>query len=468
MVSNPQSTGFVLLLPALPGLWLAANRLTGPGLRGRDAYVPVTTMVALALWLVGTTASARVFGSFDRGLWIATTALAIGGYLMVWRSPLVCARRRPPASAWMWPTAVLSSLPIAIMAFGGGFFDEDFPNGHRGIIAQLQNGEYPPRNTLFPEYPLRYHYGFNVVCAGMTAMTRMSVSNAMDTVVVVCWALSWCLLWVLGDRLAWRGAGKWTALATLWGSGGMAVMAWYLVSSSDRPISALLVGKHMSVADLAINPCVLAYFFQKPFALGIPLALAVLYVSADHRLEWRHYRGLVLCVLLAALSVAHAVLFVVILPSLAVSEVFGARRWGVLWTVAGSLLLAAVMGGMLFTGLPEGASIGLETRVWPLKNGFFSVLTWHAVTFGALLPLGFAGFFFLRRQRLLFALLTAGCLIVPNLVRYQHTWDIVKFSHDRGSGAWNPLGGRVVSDGADVLVGSPGRPPGHRGSIERK
>src|SRR5262249_31575768 len=53
---------------------------------------------------------------------------------------------------------------------------------------------------------------------------------------------------------------------------------------------------------------------------------------------------------------------------------------------------------------------------------------WHFANFGLILPLGAVGLFFLARERLLFALLVGGSLVIFESLRYRWTWDIAKFA----------------------------------------
>jgi hypothetical protein len=71
-----------------------------------------------------------------------------------------------------------------------------------------------------------------------------------------------------------------------------------------------------------------------------------------------------------------------------------------------------------------GLSISLQAGV---AATLIDTIVWHILTLGLLLPLGACGFFFLPRGRLFLALLLAGSLGVLNLLRYAHSWDLVKF-----------------------------------------
>ncbi len=427
---NPQPLACILLLLTLPGLGWAAAALIRP-LRQRDRVLGwfLTPVVVIALWIVAVALAARWTSSLDRGLAIGMLVVAGAGAWARWRWRRPAAEPPPPdrSSAAMMLTAIAVAVPIAVIAFGDDFFDERRPNGHLGIISQMQNDSYPPPNQLFPDLPLRYHYGFNLAAAGVTAMTRLPISAAMDGLTVSGWLLSWCLLWLLGDRLGGRGAGRWVAGATLLGGGAATLFGWCGASPLASMSWGDLLGSRLMLVDQPLNPPLVAYFYQKPFALGIPLALAVMLVACERAEGWHTRRDVVLGLLLAAVSLTQTVLFVTVLPTLTAVELGVARRRRFPAVAAGSLALAAAMGGLLFTALPEGAELGLVFRVWSLEAGVPQVLAWQLLSLGALLPLGVWGYCALRRMRLFFALLIGGCLIVPNVVGYLHTWDIVKF-----------------------------------------
>ncbi|MGZ3413920.1 MAG: hypothetical protein ACXWNX_09440, partial [Isosphaeraceae bacterium] len=76
-----------------------------------------------------------------------------------------------------------------------------------------------PRHMTFPELEYRYHYGFDLAAAAVTAVLRVSPGVAIDIITLLSWSYTWCLLWVLGDELLGRGRGWLTAVITLFGGG---------------------------------------------------------------------------------------------------------------------------------------------------------------------------------------------------------------------------------------------------------
>src|SRR5262249_54876084 len=111
------------------------------------------------------------------------------------------------------------------------------------------------------------------------------------------------------------------------------------------------------------------------------------------------------------------------------SSLFAGSRRERLSAIAGGVLLLAIaktLGGF-FTSAP-----GLPRLSFVLAPGMCpdaaDTALWNLKTFGMLLPLGIAGLFVLRRERLLFMSLVLGGITIVNFVTYTSSWDIVKFA----------------------------------------
>jgi hypothetical protein len=190
----------------------------------------------------------------------------------------------------MWLGMILVTAPIAVMALRGHFHDEVSPNnGHMTWVAEFQNDYFPPPLLGFTHIPLRYHYGFDMVSAALTALTRLRSDTAMHLVTIVGWAYCWCLLWVLGERIVGtKRGGLLTALATLLGGGLvvlMAPLALHRFSTATTLLRSML-GMYSLGDKLRMRTIVIEYFFQHPFSIGFPLAAATLlavFTSAENR-----------------------------------------------------------------------------------------------------------------------------------------------------------------------------------------
>ncbi|MGA9925355.1 MAG: hypothetical protein WBQ29_18315, partial [Isosphaeraceae bacterium] len=212
-------------------------------------------------------------------------------------------------------SALAATAIIAPMTLSWAFHDEQLYTGHTGIIAQLQNDHYPPRHMTFPELEYRYHYGFDLAAAAVTAVLRVSPGVAIDIITLLSWSYTWCLLWVLGDELLGRGRGWLTAVITLFG-GGLP----YLLALPDGYYVARFV-MICEVGGMDLNPPMISYFFQHPWALGLPLAVCATLIILDRR-RAGFVRYISLALLLAALSFSQAVVFAALAGAIPVAEVF--------------------------------------------------------------------------------------------------------------------------------------------------
>ena len=430
-VATPQPAGCVALLIMLPGLWIAgiaaARRLGLDRATGRL----VGPALSLSLWLCAVHAIAYAARAFLPGLVVGTILVGAGGYSAAWRGE-ARAPAGPAPSRGRVALAALAALVIAPMALRWSFHDEATIAGHMAFVGEMQNGFYPPGHLVFPDVELRYHYGFDVVVAAVTAVTRLRIDRAMDAVTLAAFAWTAALAWRLGD--VWngptRGAGPLTALLLLFGGG-----APLLCAPSLPPSVPTLLGQ-CSIEGLSINPPFVSYFFQHPWTLGAPLALAALLVAAESRR--RAPRLAALGLLLLALSFVQIVLFLTLGGALLAAESLPWIGWGksdlrssvrrglaLLILLVVVLLVASRFGGF-FAPAPDGATSSIEAH-----RGIVETLAgnvrWHLASFGLLLPLGIMGLFSRARGRLVLAVLVLGSLLVLNSVRYKFSWDVAKF-----------------------------------------
>ena len=165
---------------------------------------------ALAAWLLAVHVASLLGGSLRVGLPAGTLLLGAAGVLAErWRRREAAGPRGPgaegrPPSSWMILSAAATTALLAPAAFRFWFHDELYIVGHMSVAAELQNGVYPPRYLSFPDLPFRYHYGFDVLSASLTAILHVPVNRAIDVATLGLWFMAWCLLWVLGERLLGR------------------------------------------------------------------------------------------------------------------------------------------------------------------------------------------------------------------------------------------------------------------------
>ena len=199
-------------------------------------------------------------------------------------------------------------------------------------------------------------------------MTRLRIDVAIHLVTIAGWALCWCLLWVLGERIAGTArGGLLTATATLLGGGIVVLFAPIALGrfATAKTMLRCLLGMY-SVGDaMRLRTTVVEYFFQHPFSLGFPLAAAALLVVASAK-ENRGCRAryILLGLLLTSLSLTQDILFVTIAATLAFTEIVVARRWRFVFVLLGAGVAAWACGGLLFTKVPGSPAIGLYPRFW--------------------------------------------------------------------------------------------------------
>ncbi len=430
VVTNPQSLWNIGLAPLVPGIYFVGRTLAlRSGVdRGLAANLAPALGVAVLLTLLHATAYAT--GSLDLalplvflplgllgwGLWLLGREGGRPGQQRLWLAP--------PRGRWLMLAAL--TVLVAPTAFGWAFHDELFFTGHMSITAQLQNGTYPPHHLTFPQFELRYHYGFNLLCAVVTALTRLDITTAIDLVTLASWAYVANLLWLLGERLfGTRGAGIMVVALVLLGGG-----LDFFCAGEGAPLPYHLLGL-CKIDGAIVNPPVVSYFFQHPWTLGIPLMLSTLLLLLDA--GGNRPMGLALAVffLLAALSLSQIVLFATVGASLVAAAFRLEGEWSIkrgvaTATVALAALALATQWGGVFAPAPDDLGGDLQFHLG-MADSLGGTVRWHLATFGLLLPLGLAGFCWLPRLRLFLGLLVVGSLLVINLVRHAHSWDIAKF-----------------------------------------
>ncbi len=427
---SPQSPAAVVLIPFVVVIFAAARpvarRVTLDPIFGRVA----APAIAVALWLLGVHVIGLVTHSFTRGMWAGTLAVGTAAGILLWfdrRRPRDHDARLPLA---MWLPACAALLLFLPAAFRFAFHDELWISGHQAFASQIQNGIYPPRHGQFADCLLRYHYGFDLLVALVSTLTRLSVERSIDAVTAAGWFYAWCLGWGLGERLCGAGRG-WILPITLLLNGPFALLGepygapaglhrWFGLVTVDRAV---------------LNPSIVSYFFQHPWSIGIPLTLTILGLGLDRQPGASKWRFSVLLVLFLCLSICHFVLFCTLLAALGVVQVASNARaawrtavaWGGLMVV--SVGVASRLGGF-FASVPE-VSYGLKFSPWSQTGRVATNLLWDLASLGFALPLGIIGIVLLLRRStawgLVLACLASGSIVVVNAMKYEHSWDISKF-----------------------------------------
>lgn len=427
--TQPQSAAAVILLPFVAaifwGIRAATRRVTHDDLMARLT----APAVAASLWLLAVHTIALITQSFPRGLWIGTIITGVVAVALGWsdRRALPLARPLPPA---MWLPAVAATLLLTPAALGWSFHDELWHTGHQSIASQIQNGIYPPRHGVFPVFLLRYHYGFDLLVALVGTIIRLPVERAIDAVTIAAWFYTWCLAWGLGERLLGARRGWILPLTVLFAGSWVPFLAL-----SGTPATAPALLGLIKIDGATVNPPLVSYFFQHPWTIGFPLALAVLGLGLDRTVGRPAWRAGVLLVLFLALAITQIILFLVLLFTMVLVQcllhVRTAPHESLAWMAGAAVTLAVAthLGGFFASGPHTGLDITLHP--WSQTGRAASSLLWNVVSFGWTLPFGIAGLLLLLRRDVAWGLVLSGVviggLVLMNLLRYEHSWDIVKF-----------------------------------------
>jgi hypothetical protein len=413
------------MLPGILALgWLLARLVTKTQLLA----ALVAPVFALALWMESAHLTAYGLHSFYLGMWIVTPLLGLAGYAGLWHarpSTRAFARlSRDKGTRWMLLTGLLVTALIAPVVLGAAFHDEIGVAGHLAMSSTIQNGTYPPRDLGFPEQALRYHHGYDLVCAMVSSIFRVNVSVAGDMVSLANWFNVWVLAWTIGRRLGGPWGGPVTSLTVLYGAG----YPFFCPSQVKSPeLGAQLLG-FCTFDGMLRNSPVTSNFFQHPWTVGLPLSLCVLLVAdvaPRGRARWLAIGGFV-----AALGIGQVVMFASLAAALPVAEALRRKQDRLrstgftLLAVVAAVLLATHTGGFFAPG-PTGLELELHVGIARSASGS---VEWMVRVFGLLLVFGIAGHFLARRPSHVWGLLALGGIVVLNTVRYKHTWDIVKFA----------------------------------------
>jgi hypothetical protein len=431
MIDNPQPAWLPLLLLALPGIVLAAGFLNAAIFPTPGRPLCTIPAIGIVLALLPTHILAVLTGSLSIGLAVAWAMIALSGYAGILSRPSTVHSlftSEHPGRARRLAIAALATLPIILPTILLNFHDEAYFNQHDAIIAHLQNGTYPPHYLYEPSLPFRYHYGFDLAAAIMTGLLRIRVDQAIDLLTLALWPLMFLLLWRVGEHFGGARAGLLVSLIVCFAGGAPAIAQ----IGSTCP--------HCSANGLEVDPPFISYYFQHPWSIGVPIFCLAVLQRASLPLVRNKFLGVSALVFsVAMLSLCQVVLFVMTVAAFGLAELWSLARLRnrqsvlVLLGLAVSLLIAGGLGGFFVTGsLPPAGSgtpliAGLQIRDFAAPRSVLGQIQWDLASFGPLLIFGTAGLFRVRCGKVFLTMLTAPALIIVNVLRYQYTWDIVKF-----------------------------------------
>ena len=429
MIENPQPAWLPLLLLAVPGIAFAACSLNAAIFPVGSRPLCTIPAIGMVLALLPTHILASATGSLSIGLAVTWTVIALTGYTWIVSRPrtvLALFSGEYPVLSRRLAIAGLATIPIILPTILLNFHDETYFNQHHAIIAHLQNGAYPPRYLYEPSTLLRYHYGFDLAAAIVTGLLRIRVDQAIDLLTLALWPLMFLLLWRVGEHFGGAKAGLFVALMVCFAG------QWPALAGFGS------VCPRCAANGVEVNPQFISYYFQHPWSIGVPIfCLAVLQRASLHLVRNKFLGIAALVFSLALLSLSQAVLFVTTVIAFGLAEVWNfarsrhAQAGTMLLGLGLSLLIARGLGGFFLTGpfSPVGAqfNVGLQLQDLAAPGAVLGQIQWDLASFGALLIVGSVGLFRVRCDKVFLTMLVALPLIIVNVLRYQYTWDIVKF-----------------------------------------
>jgi hypothetical protein len=367
---------------------------------------------------------------------------SIGSWKISWSWELI------PLSLWVMVTTIL----VALIAIKFDFQDQMRSQGHPAVVESILRGNFPPQLQLFPNIPLKYHFGGDLLASIFGYVIRLSGINSLNLLQIFGWVAAILCLYTLAREI---GMSRSLALLALqWvmlGAGWVYLLRPWL----DIPINDIGYNwpDNYTVFKRYINPGMTSNFFQTPYSLG--LSIFFTYLTLFFRwLQTKKSKLIVLtAVVLGILSCVHVSLFLTSLISSFICIFILIFYYFRQWKIIGLELL--MLGGIgFFLALKFGGffvasdtySKGLTIFQWPLGFLRYALpgggpinwkqsLLWYLCTFGSILlvalPVAIFGFrrFFKWKdlQALFFLTFGATCYFIPQFFHYALTWDIIKW-----------------------------------------
>jgi hypothetical protein len=401
----------------------ALARVDGGRGERRPSIVFAFTIAALAAlpMLVGRPLQSLV-GGFAL-LVVVALPLAIPGGRRLLRSASVVEAPDLPASIAMAGVWILGAYVSWTTRLWDGAL------AHYGFSSSMARGVLPAEHPLFPGEVLKYHVGYDALVGIVVAATRMDVGHACELVATLCLALLVAVLRDAGRALAGRSGGF---LAVLGVPLGYGVFAMCLADGWGMPLGCPPWFPSSWVSAPKLPPPVISNFFQHPMGTAMPIALALLVFALERPST---SRASLSAVGLALLSQTQIVFFAVaglgiglgvVVDGLLHRRPLAALGRGV---VVAAALVPALAGGVLGGG---GGALGeLVVGRGYFEDGGAALLLRHLALFGlSLVALPFALARATKEPRALriaLVVMAVASFVVPNVMTYARSWDIVKF-----------------------------------------
>jgi hypothetical protein len=449
MISAPIPWWSPLCGIAYPAAVLLANALL-VGMRVPPSpRLPGAIAVGFALWAAAVHWVALVCGGFYAGL--AWGAVAIAGAACAWPDarrgwrPLI--RTFAGLSGSDIALCMVGLIAVAPGALWFDFHDKTYSlYGHFYITNDLLNGVYPPRDPVFPDHVLLYHYGIDLIAAMVAAVLPIGVPWSFSLLVLILWPCTILLAVALARACGLR---EWSHRAAfiMAFAGGLPWLATFRGESRTD----LLTGQFTS-GQIMISPPLVNYFFQHPWTIGLPLMLLQMLILVRSERIWSTGPAAIAGIILLgwASGFCNTTVAAMVVVCGAASLAGTARRalarpWtgrtmaalrpallitgGYLVGVAAGTLSSGLLYHVLFVETTSsGTALGaLILAPLSLAGSNRESLVWILLSCGILFPVGLAGVRLLPRGRMIFITGLVFAIVMPMMFRFAYSWDIVKF-----------------------------------------
>ncbi len=341
------------------------------------------------------------------------------------------------------------------VSFRFAFHDQTKTQAHPALIESILRGNFPPDLQVFPGVPLKYHFGADQFAAALAYVTGLPGWQALDWLQVFGWTLAVWGAYLLCREFGLKALPSFlTAFWFLLAAGWTYLLQPWLRLSEWGITYPLIWPDAYAVFQRFLNPGVISWFFQTPYALGIPLFLACLAMivqamSRGGRLPW-----VLSGIALGTLAVVQVALFLTLLAAtgatILLRGLLEKRGWKEIWipgALVGGIALAMAFASGGFFETSSAYSKGLLPLVWPpgyldhalhagrRPIGGTEAFLWYLSSFGSLLFLAPAAWvgaaLWLRRafrpELAIFAVISVLCLLLPQFFYYRLSWDIIKW-----------------------------------------
>ena len=441
MISNP----IVLLLFLAPfAVSAALFLLCAARPRTLLCAVSLAAVLTAAFVLLSVNFAGILLGSFGRallGAWAVALALVPLSVRLYRRRRGADPLERPARSTRLAMILVLVPLVLLVgmLALFTCFHDEIIVTGHLSVVGSIARGVYPPVYLAFPDVPYKYHYGFDALAAVVARLGGAGTALSVDVVAMALFVFGFLLAWSALHELTGRPLAAWLGALWLTLGGGMAVLLVWL-GAFEGTLAAALQQENIVFAGAAVNPNMLSYFFQHPFALGVPLFVAAVYLYVRFVTEERLALLALVSAVMGALALAQICLFTILCCGLLVFPLVAAvtrtrplRRLALptACCLLAGLALAWLGGGFFVATDAIERAVFVRPAFGAVRGGLAADLLWMLASGGwALLLLVPAALLAAARRRplaLFTSVMALGALLVPHLFYYDRTWDIIKF-----------------------------------------